>query len=65
MMKTNSANEVRDEVVAGVQPLEDSTVVSFDRLLARLARRPGRWRSRMRTRHKRDEEHLSPLPSAA
>jgi hypothetical protein len=65
-MKANTADEIRDEVESGVLPHERSTVVSIDRMLARITRRPGRWRSRMRTRHRRgDEEHLSPLPSAA
>lgn len=34
-------------------------------LRARIARRPGRWRKRMQTRHLRSDEHLSPLPHAA
>lgn len=64
-MHVRTQDEIRDEVVANELPLGMSAVVSIDRLMARIARRPGLWRSRMRTRHKRDEEHLSPLPSAA
>ena len=42
---------------------ETSTLVA--RLRARIARRPGLWRKRMQTRHRRDAERLSPLPHAA
>jgi hypothetical protein len=65
MTSTNSADEIKKEVKESELPMDRSAVVSVDRLLARIARRPGLWRSRMRTRHRRDEEHLSPLPHAA
>lgn len=64
-MSVRSADEIRSEVSLIELPLERSAVVSMNRLLARIARRPGRWRTRMKTRHRRSEEHLSPLPSAA
>jgi hypothetical protein len=64
-MNANSAEEIIEEVTESEHPMDRSAIVSMDRLLARIARRPGLWRSRMRTRHRRDEEHLSPLPHAA
>ena len=43
----------------------DRAAAQVARLRARIARRPGRWRRRMQTRHRRSVEHLSPLPHAA
>ena len=59
------AEELRDEVEESQARYESVHSTVVDRLLARIARRPGLWRQRMRTRHQREEDRLSPLPHAA
>jgi hypothetical protein len=64
-MNETIAAEIRDELSICHAPTGGPDPSVVDRLLARIARRPGLWRRRMRTRHRREEERLSPLPHAA
>jgi hypothetical protein len=64
-MHISLARELEHEVSTNQPALEGAEGALVERLLARIARRPGLWRRRMRTRHRRAEERLSPLPHTA